>query len=221
MLRERRAVRDLLYLLNQGYPRESAVNFVSNHYRLPLAERHLLARCVFSELEVNEHRKKAVGISGVRGKRLGIDGYNVLITIESLLMGKRVVLCNDGFIRDLRAIFGKYRAGPATPRAIAELVGVVARAEPKEAVVFFDKQVSHSGELAAEIRDRIKKAGLFGDAVAEGGVDIKLKGFDVVASSDRAVIERAKKVWDIPQELIWLKRRHILDVKKLINSSSN
>ena len=44
------AVRDLRYLLNQGYPRDSAVNFVANHYRLPLNQRHLLARCVFSRL---------------------------------------------------------------------------------------------------------------------------------------------------------------------------
>ncbi|MGQ9787915.1 MAG: DUF434 domain-containing protein [Candidatus Hadarchaeaceae archaeon] len=210
------AGRDLLYLLNRGYPRESAVNFVSNHYRLPLGERHLLARCVFSDEEVREHRRKAVGLAGVRGRRLGIDGYNVLITIESLLMGKRVVLCNDGFIRDLRAIFGKYRVGPVTPRATAELTGVVARAEPREVVVFFDKQVSRSGELAAEIRDRFKKAGLRGDAVAEGGVDLKLRGFDVVASSDRIVIRRAKKVWDIPRELMKLGGKHVLDVKNLL-----
>ena len=53
------AVRDLRYLLNQGYPRDSAVNFVANHYRLPLNQRHLLARCVFSRLEVAEHRQKS------------------------------------------------------------------------------------------------------------------------------------------------------------------
>jgi len=70
-----RAVQNLRYLLNQGYPRESAVNFVANHYRFPLNQRHLLARCVFSKLEVAKHRRKSVRASAVRGKRLGIDGY--------------------------------------------------------------------------------------------------------------------------------------------------
>lgn len=206
MPKDKKAIKDLLYLLNRGYPRESAVNFVSNHYRLPQMERHLLARCVFSEKEASEHRVKAVSLSGVRGRRLGIDGYNVLITIESLLAGKRVVLCNDGFVRDLRALFGKYRAGPTTPQAIAELIDVVIRAQPREVVVLFDKQVSRSGELAADFRRRIEAAGLHGDSVAVGGVDRKLEGFEVVASSDRAVIKRARRVWDIPRELLRLKR---------------
>ncbi|MGC8817056.1 MAG: DUF434 domain-containing protein [Candidatus Hadarchaeum sp.] len=219
MLRLRRATVDLLYLLDHGYPRDSAVNFVANHYRLPLEERHLLARCVFSQREAEEHRRKLIRMNGVRGRRLGVDGYNVLITVESLLTGKRVVLCNDGIVRDLRAIFGKYRAGTATPRAIAELVEAVARAKPSEVVIFFDKQVSRSGELAADFRRRIEAAGLRGGALAVGGVDKKLEGFEVVASSDRVVIQRARKVWDIPQELMWSRRSHVLDVKELINNT--
>ena len=211
----KKALRDLLYLLNQGYPRESAVNFVSNHYRLPLVERHLLARCVFSKKEIVEHRQKLVKMSGVRGKRLGVDGYNVLITIEGMLMGRKVILCNDGFIRDLRAIFGKYQFGPATSRAISILIQVLAKAGPREVVVLFDKQVSHSGELAADVRARLISADLNGDSLAVGGVDMRLVGFDVVASSDRAVIERAKAAWDIPQELVRLRKIRALDVERI------
>jgi hypothetical protein len=208
------AVRDLRYLLDQGYPRDSAVNFVSNHYRLPLGERHLLARCVFSKREVAAHRRKAVGAGAVRGKRLGVDGYNVLITLETILTGKRIIRCDDGYIRDLRAIFGKYRATPATTRALSVLIQTIAKAQPKTVAVFFDKQVSRSGELAAEIRHRLKRAKLKGDANAVGGVDMKLRAFDVVASSDRAVIWRAKAVWDIPSELLKLKKSNILDLTK-------
>lgn len=209
-----KAVRDLRYLLNEGYPRESAVNFVSNHYRLQLNERHLLARCVFSKKEVDAHRRKAVRIEAVKSKRLGIDGYNVLITIESILMGKQVVLCDDGYIRDLRAIFGKYRAGPSTSRAISAIIQATAKAKPKEAVVFFDKQISHSGELAAKIRIELKRAGLSGDSLAVGGVDMKLRDFDVVVSSDRAVIERSKAVWNLPAELLRRKKAKLLDLRK-------
>ncbi len=208
-----RAVRDLRYLLDQGYPRGSAVNFVSNHYRFPLDQRHLLARCVFSRREVAEHLKKAVGAGAVRGKRLGVDGYNVLITLESILTGKRVVRCDDGYIRDLRAIFGKYRSTPATARAISALAETIAKARLKFVAVLFDKQVSRSGELAAEVRRQLDQAGLKGDASAIGGVDMKLRAFDVVASSDRAVIERAKAVWDLPAELLKRKKAKVLDLK--------
>lgn len=214
MVRLGNPVRDLRYLLDQGYPMGPAVNFVSNHYRLPLPERHLLARCVFSRREVAEHRRKAVGTRGVRGRRLALDGYNVLITSESILTGKQVIRCDDGFVRDLRAIFGKYKPSRTTERAIAEDLKIVARAKPGEVVVLFDKQVSRSGELAGMVRRELKELHLKGDSRAVEGVDFRLRAFDVVASSDRAVIKRARSVWDIPAELIKRKRAKILNLSK-------
>lgn len=207
-----RAVNELRYLLDRGYPRDSAVNFVSNHYRFPLDQRHLLTRCVFSKTEATELGRKAVRAGAVRGKRLGVDGYNVLITLESIIIGKRVVRCDDGYIRDMRAIFGKYRATPATNKALSALIQTLTKTGPKTVTVFFDKQVSRSGELAAEVRRQLKRAGLKGDASAVGGVDMKLRAFEVVASSDRAVIGRVKAVWDIPAELVERKRANILDL---------
>ncbi len=210
-----RVVNDLRYLLDHGYPRDSTVDFVSNHYRLPLRERHLIARCVFSKREAVEHRQKIVRAGTVRGKSLGIDGYNVIITLESILTGKQVVCCDDGFLRDLRAIFGKYRTSRATEGAIEEVLKVVAKAKPREVAVFFDKQVSKSGELAGKVRRGLRELGLKGDSRAVGGVDFRLRGFDVVASSDRAVIKRAKAVWDIPAELLKRKKANILDLTQL------
>lgn len=210
-----RAVSDLRYLLDHGYSRDSAVNFVSNHYRFPLDQRHLLARCVFSKREVAEHRRKAVRASAVRGKRLGVDGYNVLITLESILINKQVVRCDDGYIRDLRAIFGKYKPSRATDRALAEFLNVLKRAGLREVIVLFDKQVSRSGKLAGAVRRGLEKFGLKGNSWAVGGVDFKLRAFDVVASSDRAVIERVKAIWDIPSELLKRKKANIFDLTKM------
>ncbi|MDI6820361.1 MAG: DUF434 domain-containing protein [Candidatus Hodarchaeaceae archaeon] len=207
-----RAVRDLRYLLDHDYPRESAVNFIANHYRLGLNERHLLARCVFSRTEVASHRAKAVDIAGVRGKGLGVDGYNVLITAESILTGKPVVLCDDGYVRDLRAIFGKYKMSPVTARALKAMVEVIAEARPSRVTILLDRQVSRSGELAAMVRQHLKQAGLRGDAKTATGVDLRVRGgFNVVASSDRAIIERAKAVWDLPAELL-RDRANVLDL---------
>jgi len=209
----RKAVHDLRHLLDQGYPRESAVNFVANHYHLPLGERHFLTRCVFSKTEVAKLHRKAVKADAVYGKHLGVDGYNVLITVESILTHKRVVKCDDGYIRDLRAIFGKYKPSRATDRALAELLGVIRRARPKEVIVLFDKQVSRSGELAGAVRRELKKLGLKGNSRAVGSVDFRLRAFEIAASSDRAVIWRAKAVWDIPAELLKRKKANILDLK--------
>lgn len=209
------AVRDLRYLLNRGYPRESAVNFVSNHYCLPLAQRHLLVRCVFSEREAIGHRRKAVEAGAVRGGRLGVDGYNVLITVESTLSNRRVVRCDDGYIRDLRAIFGKYRMSPITPLALTTIVQTIARAKPSYVAVLFDKQVSRSGELAVRTAKQLKLAKLRGDARTRAEVDLNLRAFDVVASSDRVIIKRAKRVWDLPADIAKRRAAKVLDLIKI------
>lgn len=206
------AVRDLRYLLNRGYPRDSAVVFVANHHRLKLKERNLLARCVFSKAEVASHRAKAVSSAKVRGKMIGVDGYNVLITAESILTGKSVVQCDDGFVRDLRAIFGKYRTSSATPHALTRIINAIAKARPSEVVIMFDSQVSRSGELAAMVRQRLKRTKLEGDARTAAGVDFKVRGFEVAASSDRAIIERSKEVWDIPAEIMRKRAVNVIDL---------
>jgi len=211
----RNAVHDLRYLLDRGYPRGSAVTFVANHYRLALEQRHLLARCIFSRGEITIHKSKMIASNKVKGKHLGIDGYNTLITLESILTGRQVVRCDDGYIRDLRALFGKYKPSRATDRAFAELLSVLRRVRPKEVVVLFDKQVSRSGELAGTVRRGLKKFSLRGDSWAVGGVDFKLRAFDVVASSDRAIIERAKAVWDIPADVVAKKAIKVLDLTEL------
>jgi hypothetical protein len=211
----RNAIHDLRYLLYHGYPRESAVTFVANHYRLALEQRHLLARCVFSRREIAAHKSKVISSKKVKGKHLGVDGYNTLITLESILTCKQVVRCDDGHIRDLRAIFGKYKLSQATDRALAELLEILRRARPRDVVVLFDKQVSRSGELAGATRRGLEKFGSKGNSRATSGVDFKLRAFDVVASSDRAIIWRAKAVWDIPAELLKRKKANILDLKMI------
>jgi len=209
----RNAIHNLRYLLDQGYPRDSAVTFVANHYRLALEQRHLLARCVFSRREIAVNKSKVISNKKVKGKHLGVDGYNTLITLESILTDRQVVRCDDGHIRDLRAIFGKYKPSQATDRALAEILEALRRARPRDVVVLFDKQVSRSGELAGATRRGLKKFGLKGNSQATSGVDFKLRAFDTVASSDRAIIQRAKAIWDIPSELLKRKKANIIDLK--------
>lgn len=211
----KRAVQNLRYLLNQGYPRDSSVEFVSNHYQLELDERHLLARCVFSEDEVRDHRKRLMKRSEVGGCSIGIDGYNVLITVESILNGERVVKCDDGFVRDLEAIFGKYKMSESTDYALKKILQALKEMEPEEVVLFFDKQVSKSGELAGFARRQLEEVGLEGDARTTVGTDAKVWQFEVSASSDRVVIERSEQVLDIPAEFLSGREENLVDLSEV------
>lgn len=209
------AVHDLRYLLNRDYPRDSAVEFVSDHYELELDKRHLLTRCVFSKEEVRSHRLKLVESSEIEGRIVGVDGYNVLITVESILSGDGVIRCDDGIVRDLQAIFGSYKMNELTEEAIKIILKLLDEMNPCEVFLFFDKQVSKSGELAGFTRRELKKQNLSGDAQTVEGVDKTVWEHEVSASSDRIIIERSERVLDIPMELLRKRKENYLDLTKI------
>ncbi|KXA98821.1 hypothetical protein AKJ39_00530 [candidate division MSBL1 archaeon SCGC-AAA259J03] len=197
-----KAIHDLRYLLNRGYPRDSAVEFVSDHYLLEIDKRHLLTRCVFPKKEIKNHRKRLINSEQVSGREVGIDGYNVLITVETILNGGKTILCDDGLIRDLEAIFGKYKMSDSTEDALSEILNVLQEMKPEKVVFFFDKQVSKSGELAGLTRRRLDEMGINGDSRTAAGTDAKVWEFEISASSDRVIINKSEKILDIPSEIL-------------------
>lgn len=209
------AIEDLRYLLNQGYPRSSAVEFVSDHYQLELNDRHLLARCVFSDDEIREHRGQVVEHSEVSGRSIGIDGYNILITVESILTGERIIKCDDGFIRDLQAIFGKYKMSKASERALSLIIRTLKKLDPEKVVLLFDKQVSKSGELAGIARRQLDEEGIEGNARTTVGTDAKVWKYEVSASSDRVVINKSNRVLDISTMILKNGESNLVDLTKI------
>ena len=47
-------------------------------------------------------KAKALPLEALRERVVFVDGYNVLITVESLLAGYPIYQCDDGFLRDTR-----------------------------------------------------------------------------------------------------------------------
>jgi hypothetical protein len=199
----RDAVCDLRYLLERGYKRKAAVDYVSNRYRLPTADRNLLLRAVYPRVEAAEHRRKLVGAPDIRGEEVLIDGYNVLITVEALLQGRTLVLCDDGYLRDTSAVYGKYRIDEGTLSALDAILGFLKKYS-LHPVFIFDSQVSRSGELCGLIRERLREHGLPGDARTATQADKTLRRSGrekVISTSDTAVIKNAGRILDIPSHI--------------------
>jgi hypothetical protein len=145
----------------------------------------------------------------LRSKVVIVDGYNVLITTESLLAGYPVYLCDDGFLRDTRGIFSRYKITHLTAPALSGLLDLLAEAEPVHVEVLLDLQMSRSGELAELVRGMMAGRGLPGTAKTARNVDHLLKVSDaVVATSDGNVIDAAIRIYDLPAEIA--KRRGIV-----------
>jgi len=171
---------------------------------LPDEQRFVLRRTVVAEEVARRRMAKTVGLQALRGKTVFVDGYNVLITTESLRAGFPVYLCDDGFLRDTRGIFRSYKPSQDTSSALLEILNLLAEAGPDEVVVLLDQQMSGSGEMAGKIRIMMAELGLSGDARTARDVDHQLKICSVgaiVATSDGNVIDASPSVIDLPAEI--------------------
>ncbi len=193
------AAKDVRYLLDRGYPKESAVRFVSDHYRLPQEERFALIRVAVPTELAEKRRVKMLPLEALRGRAVFVDGYNVLITVESVLGGLPVYEGDDCFLRDTRGIFRSYKTSSLTVPALSLILELLAFAAPCRVEVLLDQQISMSGRLAALIREMMAERGLPGMARTEKFVDYQLKTAEgVVATADGNVIDSVSCAIDIP-----------------------
>lgn len=189
---------DFRYLLNRAYPRKASLELVGNRYQLTSDQRHLLHRGVFSDTDSKSRQKKKISPKRIRGYDLVIDGYNVLITIEAGFSGRPLVLGDDGFIRDISGLSGKFQKTEMTVQVLESLLNALKQVSPRQTLFLFDSPISRSGELALEVRDRMQKENLPGDAMAVRVPEKILIGFPGrVATSDTAIIDQSHKVVDL------------------------
>ena len=145
---------------------------------------------------------KALRLPALRDRAVFVDGYNTLITTQSLLAGYPVYLCDDGFLRDTRGFFKSDKASRFTVCALSEILDLLAAAGPSRVEVLLDQQISRSGELAGEVRSLMAERDLPGAARCARDVDHQLKTCgSIVASSDGNVIDAAWNVIDLPGEI--------------------
>jgi hypothetical protein len=198
-----RAASDFRFLLNRGYPRKAALQLVGNRHGLTFDQRHLLHRGVFSDEDAGSRQEKKVRRKELINKRLAIDGYNVLITVEAGLSGRPLILADDGFVRDISGLSGSFRKNRKTHEALSLILQILKRYPPCHTLFLFDAPISMSGSLAGEVKVRIKEAGLLGDARAVRVPEKIMFGFaGLVATSDTAIIDRSEEVVDLAGEII-------------------
>lgn len=200
--RLREAAKDLRFLLRRRYNKETALRFVGDKYQLNKRERWILYRSIQYPEYAKKILKKKIKLDGVSGKILAIDGYNVLITVECVLKGEPLILGDDGFLRDIAGVFGKYRISSMTNKALRLILDEVRSFSPKKVLFVYDQPVSRSGELAQRTREIINEMGINGDAMTLKRTDKTIASLgEVVASSDLPLLLMARAVVDLPAAL--------------------
>jgi hypothetical protein len=175
---------------------------VAGHYLLDKTERNYLARKVSSDEKAKERRSRLIFFKELKDQVILVDGYNVLITLESVLHHPDTILeSDDGVLRDTKAVFGKYQPHEDTLNVLNILTDFLKEAQPKEVHFFYDRPVSRSGELAQLTRVVLEKNHIPGSAVTYPQVDRELAKNStekVIATSDGPLMDKVKKVVDLP-----------------------
>lgn len=208
------AARDLRWLLDRGYPRDASLALVGNRYGLTKAWREVLKRGVLPTEVARRRRGKVVPPGALKGERVAVDGHNVLITLKSALEGKVVLLADDGFLRDTAGVSRAFAPDPVTSRALDLVLQGLLSLGPREVLFLLDAPMSRSGELASEVRRRMERLGLRGEARAERVPERVLWAFDgVVCSADGDVIDKVEKAFDLAGYIV--REEGLCDVLRL------
>ncbi len=200
----RRAAGDLAWLLSRAYPVKAAVKLVGDRYALPLRQRSAIQRATVGDPVRDARRAGRVAPAAVAGRPLLIDGYNVLLTVESGLGGGIVLASRDGAYRDMASMSRHYKRVEQTRSALRLLGSFLAEAGCSEVRWYLDRPISNSGRLRQ----------LMEETAAERGWPWTV---ELVASPDRTLAASAEIVatadgWILDQGGAWLNlAREVVD----------
>lgn len=184
-----KAQKDILYLLNRGYPIKNASTFVGNHYVLSERQRLALVRAT-SSAETLLLRKQKCLTEGFEGQIVYVDALNIIITLEVALSDSTLLRCMDGTIRDLAGLRGTYRLIDKTDIAI-RLVGEELKAmKVKKAVFYLDSPVSNTGRLKQRIQELLEQYAFEVTAELVNNADTILEKMDYVISTDAIILNK-------------------------------
>lgn len=211
-----RAAAEICWLLDRGYVLRSALALVGDRHRLVQRQRLAVARCVCSMEQRDRRIRHHIDPLALAGRELWIDGYNVLITVESALAGGVILIGRDGCCRDMASVHGTYREVDETVRA-AELIGIaMADWGVAKCRWLLDRPVGNSGRLKTTLDEIAMRFGWQWEVTLEVSPD-RLLGdtSEIVASSDSVVLDRCHRWYNLGRNIIMcqLPETFVLDLR--------
>lgn len=199
----KQAVQDMQYLLTRGYAEKAASDLVGNRYRLKTRQIQVIRGASASEGQIHHRRQKRLEISDLKDKIIYLDGFNVLILLESLLSEAYIFAGVDGCFRDLSGVHGTYKRVNQTLKAI-ELVGLfLKKSEAQKLIWVFDQPVSNSGRIKQMILDFAVENHLNWEAELEYSPDKFLaESSAIIISSDAWILDHCKEWFNLINYLI-------------------
>lgn len=197
------ATDDLSWLHERGYNASSALELVGNNYRLTVRQRLAVARCAAGPTAIAARHEKEVALDQLAGREVAIDGFNLLILLESAHGGALIIEGRDGTYRDMASVHGTYKTVQHTKDSLRQ-IGVLLR--PAGHITwYFDRPVSNSGRLKTLIRELGETEGYNWSAELVYNPDrtmIDLPDQVVLVSSDSLVLDEGAAWCNLGRRLV-------------------
>lgn len=129
------------------------MEIVGNRYRLTKRQRLAVRRVGASKQAVEHRQAKHRTAAEVKGQDIAIDGFNLLILLESALSGAFILRGRDGAYRDLASVSGSYKRVRQTAMAISSVDLALRQLEVAEVTWYLDAPISNSGRLRGLLLD--------------------------------------------------------------------
>ncbi|MFP9115155.1 DUF434 domain-containing protein [Flavobacterium sp. RHBU_3] len=185
----REALQDMYYLLSRDYPVKASLILTGNRYRLKTRQIIALQGMACSAQDIALRQKKALLPHQLEGKTLYLDGFNILIVLETLLSGGYVFKGLDGCYRDISSVHGTYKRVQQTEEVLTLAGNALQQLNAARVVWVFDQPVSNSGKMKALCYETAEQYGYKWDAILDNSPDKFLAEDNrLVSSSDAWVL---------------------------------
>ena len=172
-----------------------------------------------SDQQLTLRNSKIIPPKNAAASKILIDGYNLLITVESALSGGLVMVGRDGCYRDLASIHSTYRRVEETVPALQLIAGYLAGNGIGGVDWYLDRPVSNSGRLKALIAatlerqaGSLKGASCWNIELVDSPDTVLTTCEGPVVTTDSVILDRCRRWVNLGQEMI---NAHVPDAWKI------
>jgi hypothetical protein len=197
------AITDMCYLLSRGYAQKSSIQLVGNKYRLNARQQQAVQGMSASKQQIKKRQSTCVTLNTLKGQDIIIDGFNLIIILESALSQAYIFKGLDNCYRDLSGVYGTYKRVQQTEQALLLIGSVLKQAEVNSVLWVLDKPVSNSGRLKTRLRELAEQEQYNWNIILENNPDKYLaESASVIITSDAWILDRAETWCNIAGYLI-------------------
>jgi len=197
------ALEDMYYLLTRNYPVKASLALVGNRYNLVKRQQQALLGMGCSREQLSVRNNKVVSPTALKGQTIYIDGFNVLILLETLLSGGFVFKGLDGCYRDVSSVHGTYKTVEQTERALVLVGGTLHQLGVKTVVWVLDAPISNSGKLKTFCYEIAERYGFSWEVLLEHSPDkFLIVDGRLVCSSDAWVLDECTSWFNLAGYII-------------------